>query len=220
MNLLQKAIRLKTLRLKAKHQSHASRHGKPPSAIIKSASSKRGTNLISPTLLISVVIGSVIGIGTIAFLLQPAKRTPSTALSVPSTANPPNSSQHSLAADNHDKPLESRQQIAALVSDWANAWAAKDADKYLAFYAPEFAPPNGLTLPAWERLRRSRLGKYRRIEIALSGLTVSLEQNTATAEFVQSFKADGFSETGLHKRLELKLHGARWLIVKETSGKG
>lgn len=134
-------------------------------------------------------------------------------------ATPAISSPPPVVAENRDKTIETRQAIASLVNDWAKAWAAKDADNYLSFYAPEFLPPRGLTRSAWEKQRRSRLGKYRQIEIALSDLTISLGEDKATAEFVQSFKADGFSETGLLKRLDLKLHGARWMIVKEISGK-
>lgn len=213
MNLLQKAMRLKALRLKARLQPQAAR----PSAAHIPAQSKPGANPISPRLFITAGVGFVLGMATIAILIEPAKKTPSPVLPVQSAATPAYSSQLPLITNNQGKTIESRQEVAALVSDWANAWAAKDADHYLSFYAPEFLPPHGLTRPAWEKQRRSRLSKYRKIEIALSDLTVSLEENTAAVEFVQSFNADGFSETGLHKRLDLKLQDARWMIVKETS---
>lgn len=106
------------------------------------------------------------------------------------------------------------------VDRWVKAWSEKDLDKYLAAYAPEFEPPDGLTRADWEKQRRKRLGKFHKIEIHLSDLTTVLNEETATVEFVQSFNADGFSETGLHKRLELRLQDHRWMIRKEISRKG
>jgi len=210
-------MRLKALRLKARHQPQAGLQSTALSAFKIHAPSKPGASPISPRLLIIAGIGLVLGTATIGILLEPAKKMPPPALPVKSVATPAISSPPPVVAENRDKTIESRQKVAALVSDWAKAWAAKDADNYLSFYAPKFLPPSGLTRTAWEKQRRSRLSKYRKIEIALSDLTVSLGENTATAVFVQSFKADGFSETGLHKRLELKLLGARWMIVKEIS---
>lgn len=217
MNLLQKAMRLKALRLKARLQPQVARRSKAQSATHIPAQCKPGANPISPRLFITAGVCFVLGMAAIGILIEPAKKIPSPVLPVQGAATPAYSSQLPLVATNRGKTVESRQEVAALVSDWANAWAAKDADHYLSFYAPEFLPPHGLTRSAWEKLRRSRLSKYRKIEIALSELTVSLEDNTAAVEFIQAFNADGFSETGLHKRLDLILQDARWMIVKETS---
>ena len=205
------------MRLKVRPQPPAGKKSKVPSAIHKPAPPKPGANLISPKLLITAGVGFVLGIATISILLEPAKRMSSPASPEQSAATPAISNPMPVVAESRDKTIEARQTIASLVSDWAKAWAAKDTDNYLSFYAPEFMPPHGLTRTAWEKQRRSRLSKYRKIEIALSDLTVSLAEDKATVEFVQSFKADGFSETGLLKRLDLKLHGARWMIVKEIS---
>lgn len=110
-----------------------------------------------------------------------------------------------------------RQQVASLVDEWVNAWSEKDLDRYLNAYAPEFEPPAGLTRAAWEKQRRQRLGKYQKIEIKLSEMVAVAKEDTATVDFVQSFAADSFSETGLHKRLELRRQGDKWKIVKEIS---
>lgn len=110
-----------------------------------------------------------------------------------------------------------RQQVASSVDEWANAWSEQDLDRYLNAYAPEFEPPAGLTRAAWEKQRRQRLGKYQKIEIKLSEMVAVAKEDTATVDFVQSFAADSFSETGLHKRLELRRQGDKWKIVKEIS---
>jgi hypothetical protein len=110
-----------------------------------------------------------------------------------------------------------RQQVMTFVDGWVKAWSEKDLDRYLYAYAPEFEPPAGLTRAAWEKQRRNRLGKYHKIEIKLSAMAAVAKGDTATIEFVQSFTADSFSEAGLHKRLELRRQGDRWMIVKEIS---
>lgn len=219
MNLLQKAMRLKALRLKAKHQPRAKLQSKAPSTAKLRALSKHGANPISPKLLITGGMGFVLGVTAIVVLFNPVRSMFSPAVPIQKAASPASSIQLPLVAANQNNANDSQQKVSSIVSKWAEAWAAKDVDNYLSFYAPEFQPHHGLTRSAWERQRRNRLNKYRKIEIELSGLTVSLQKNTATVEFVQSFKADGFSETGLHKRLDLELHGTRWMIVKETSGK-
>ncbi|MDO8264713.1 MAG: hypothetical protein Q7T21_16040 [Gallionella sp.] len=219
MNLLEKAMRLKAQRLKAKLQPQAGRQSRSPSAIKTPAPQKPSANPISPWLLITGGIGFVLGAAAIGILFNPVKSVIIPALPMQKAASPTDSSQLPPVAASQNKANDGRQKVSAIVSDWAKAWAAKDADNYLSFYAPEFRPPHGLARSAWEKQRRNRLSRYRKIEIELSGLTVSLEKDTATVEFVQSFKADGFSETGLPKRLDLKLHGTRWMIVKETSGK-
>lgn len=110
-----------------------------------------------------------------------------------------------------------QQQAMTFVDGWVKAWSEKDLDRYLYAYAPEFEPPAGLTRAAWEKQRRNRLGKYHKIEIKLSAMAVVAKGDTATVEFIQSFTADNFSEAGLHKRLELRRQGDRWMIVKEIS---
>jgi murein L,D-transpeptidase YafK len=115
---------------------------------------------------------------------------------------------------------DTRRQVKLFVDGWVKAWSEKDLDNYLSAYAPEFDPPGGLTRSDWEKQRRNRLGKYHKIEIKLSELTALSKGDAATVDFVQSFKADGFSETGLRKRLALRLQGGRWMITKEISRKG
>lgn len=212
------------MRLKARFQPQPGKTTKLPPAVISHALSKPRTNPISSRLLFAGGISFVLGMTAIVILPKLGNREPATpviapALTVPETAVPAISNPPPAVADNRDKTAETRQHVAATVNGWATAWAVKDADGYLSFYAPDFSPPRGMTRAGWEEQRRSRLRKYRKIEIALSGLTVSLAKDTAAAEFVQSFQADGFSEIGLRKRLDFELHGGHWMIVKETSGK-
>lgn len=212
MNLLEKAMRLRAQHMKIDFHQAGERSNAPLSEQYP-VKLQHSANRFSPKLLIIGGIVLVLAVATISVLFE----------SLFSPASPIQqaaySDQPSPAATSQNTAPDSQQKISAVVNDWAKAWAAKDTENYLSFYAPEFQPPHGLARSAWEKQRRSRLSKQRNIEIALSGLTVTMEKDTATAEFVQSYKADGFSEAGLHKRLDLKLHGARWLIVKETSGK-
>src|SRR4051812_18363188 len=40
--------------------------------------------------------------------------------------------------------------VVKMLEAWAHAWSSNDADSYLAFYAPDFHPPNGEPPAAWE----------------------------------------------------------------------
>jgi len=168
-------------------------------------------------LLVAGGVGFVLGMGTASVLLEPVRGASISARQTQETAKPVQSSD---VASNPNTEDDSRRQLTLFVDGWIKAWSEKDLDNYLSAYAPEFEPPGGLTRSDWEKQRRKRLGKYHKIEIKLSELTAISKGATATVEFVQCFKADELSETGLHKRLELRLQGDRWMIVKEISRKG
>jgi len=125
---------------------------------------------------------------------------------------------HILIDSEQARLIEEQRNITSSVKDWAKAWSDKNIDQYLVAYSPKFKPQDGLSRSAWVKQRKHRLAKYKWIEVTLSNLKVSVENETATAEFIQSFKSNKYSETGLLKRLELKKVNSRWLIVEEISG--
>ena len=107
--------------------------------------------------------------------------------------------------------------VAATVTGWAAAWSAKNIDQYLSAYAPDFRPQGNLSHAAWLKQRRHRLSRYSTIEVRVSDLSITIEDDAAVAKFSQDFRGDRYSETGLHKQLELRRKDGRWLIVRETS---
>lgn len=105
--------------------------------------------------------------------------------------------------------------IEATVAAWAQAWSAKDVERYLAFYAPAFKTPRGEPRTAWENLRRARVTGPRSIQVSISGVKV-LRQDDARAEviFRQRYRSDKF-QGSTRKALALVRAGNRWLIVEE-----
>ncbi len=105
--------------------------------------------------------------------------------------------------------------IQATVTAWAQAWSAKDVERYLAFYAPAFKTPHGEPRAAWEKLRRARIAGPRSIEVSISGVEVLRHDDArAAATFRQNYRSDQFQDS-VSKTLELVRDGERWLIVEE-----
>ncbi len=106
---------------------------------------------------------------------------------------------------------------AKLVQDWAAAWATKDADKYLAFYAPDFSPEGGSSRQSWEAQRRARIAKPRSIRITVSGFRVApLDNGRAEVAFTQDYESDVLSNHAT-KVLELSQTQGAWRIRREYS---
>ena len=104
-----------------------------------------------------------------------------------------------------------------MVHAWADAWADKNMNTYLASYGPSFDPPGKQIRKAWEEDRRARIVGKSRISVKLSNLTVSVQGNKATAKFKQDYSADALHVSS-RKTLELTKAGERWVIVKESTG--
>ncbi|MBI5430459.1 MAG: nuclear transport factor 2 family protein [Nitrosomonadales bacterium] len=209
MNLLEKAMRQKAIR--------ASRQNGQAAETETPAASLPATRPLPVKLLLAGGAGITLATAAIGMLLAPTDHAPANASPTQAMFAPKNIDQFATAPDTPVKGDEGRQNVATFVDGWVRAWSAKDVDKYLSAYAPEFKPAHGLSRPAWEKQRRERLAKYKKIEVALANLTIAAEKDTATVEFIQSFKADDFSESGLRKRLDLRLQDSRWVIVRETS---
>lgn len=103
----------------------------------------------------------------------------------------------------------------AAVQGWAKAWSAKDADAYLAYYAPGFQVPGGEPRAAWEATRRDRITKPKSIEVTVGSPKVSFDANgRAIVSFRQGYKSDTLNTSGA-KTLILAKNNERWQIVQE-----
>lgn len=101
---------------------------------------------------------------------------------------------------------------------WAAAWSAKDVDGYLAAYTPDYAP-QGMSRKAWEKQRQARIGKPKAIEVALSDVSVSMQDDShATVAFTQSYRSDAYRDV-VQKTLSMVKEGDNWLIADERVGK-
>jgi len=105
--------------------------------------------------------------------------------------------------------------IGQIVQGWAAAWASKDVDKYLSFYAPEFAPEGGGSRQAWEAQRRARIGKPKEIKVAVSELKVEpLAADRVQVTFQQDYTSDTLTNRAT-KVLELTQVQGQWRIRRE-----
>jgi pyruvate/2-oxoglutarate dehydrogenase complex dihydrolipoamide acyltransferase (E2) component len=110
------------------------------------------------------------------------------------------------------------EDVAMVVEDWARAWSARDADAYLAFYAPDFNVPGGEKREAWEKGRRQRITAPKSVAVSVEGAKVEFQgDGKASVSFRQQYKSDVLSAV-TNKTLVLVLVDGRWRIQQETSG--
>lgn len=102
------------------------------------------------------------------------------------------------------------------IEAWAAAWAARDADAYLGFYATSFVPEEGRTREDWAELRRERIASPGSIDVALESIEIeSIDPSGADVTFVQSYASDSFSDRVL-KRVQFVFEQGEWKIGRET----
>ncbi|MCZ8257896.1 MAG: tetratricopeptide repeat protein [Polaromonas sp.] len=138
----------------------------------------------------------------------PAAATPAAAPATPAAAATPAAP---AAASGADKEVETA------VRNWAQAWAGKDMNGYLASYGQNFDPPGNQARKAWEEDRRARIVGKNSISVKLSNMTVAVTGAKAVAKFKQDYSADSLNISS-RKTLELAKVGDRWVIVKESTG--
>jgi tetratricopeptide (TPR) repeat protein len=110
-------------------------------------------------------------------------------------------------------------EVLKAVTGWAEAWSRKDADGYLAFYAPEFAPPGNESRAEWAKTRRQRIEAPKTIAVSIESPKVTLRgSDQAVVSFRQSYRSDRLKSTN-RKTLDLVKTEGGWRILKEQSGK-
>ncbi len=112
-------------------------------------------------------------------------------------------------------PAAPAADVEAAITRWAQAWSRRDVDAYLAAYASDYSA-EGLSRTAWEAQRRARITAPKRIEVKVSDVKVTQQDDNATATFRQAYRSDRFSST-VTKTLKLALQNGQWRIVDETS---
>jgi tetratricopeptide (TPR) repeat protein len=114
---------------------------------------------------------------------------------------------------------ETDASVLRSVNAWAQAWSARDADAYLAFYATEFKTPDGQSRADWEKERRARVSGPRSIKVTLRDVkVVPRDDRHAAVIFQQSYRSDRFRGR-TRKTLEMIRVGDDWRILEEVTGK-
>jgi len=102
------------------------------------------------------------------------------------------------------------------LNDWVAAWEAKDAERYLSFYAPGFTPSNG-RVDTWKARRAALVTKNGPISVKVSDvLTTTLSNGRVETRFKQTYRSSNFSDV-TNKVLLWHRFGDEWQIVKETN---
>ncbi|MGJ7603248.1 YybH family protein [Variovorax sp. LT1R20] len=141
----------------------------------------------------------------------PAAKPPAPAASAAAAATP------APAAAPAQAPSAGIAEVETAVRAWADAWSARDVDRYLAAYAPDFTPAKKQDKKHWEAERRTRISNKSKISVTVDDLVISVNGQTASARFKQVYVADKLKSTD-RKTLELQRVGDKWLIRKESTG--
>jgi tetratricopeptide (TPR) repeat protein len=110
-------------------------------------------------------------------------------------------------------------EVLKAVQGWAQAWSKKDADGYLAHYAPSFDPPGSQSRGDWEKERRQRIEAPKSISVSVDSAKVTMQgANQARVSFRQNYRSDRL-KTSSRKTLDMVKTDKGWQIAKEQSGK-
>ncbi|WP_176801000.1 DUF4440 domain-containing protein [Variovorax sp. EL159] len=143
-----------------------------------------------------------------------AAAAPAAPAAAPAPAAPPAAAPAAAPAT---PPTAGIAEVETAVRAWAAAWSARDVDRYLAAYAPDFTPARGKDRKRWEADRRARIASKSKISVTIDDLVISVSGQTASARFKQIYRADRLNHTD-RKTLELQRVGNQWLIRKESVG--
>jgi outer membrane protein assembly factor BamE len=121
---------------------------------------------------------------------------------------PPFPEPHPGAVSNDDPVLKS-------VNAWAQAWAQRDDEAYLAAYDASYVPQGGGSRADWEKRRRLLLAVAKNIELKIDSPSVDRsDDGTATVTFNQFYRSESYRDAVV-KQLRLAERDGRWLIVEE-----
>jgi Flp pilus assembly protein TadD/ketosteroid isomerase-like protein len=118
-----------------------------------------------------------------------------------------------------EKPAaaEPGTEVLAAVNAWAQAWAKKDVDGYLSYYAKDFKAPGKESRAEWEKTRRARISSAKTIKVGVGSPKVTMNgTNEATVVFQQTYQSDTFKSAG-RKTLVMSRADGRWQIREEKS---
>src|SRR5688572_24775645 len=123
-----------------------------------------------------------------------------------------------------EKPVEKPKpaadangEILAAVNGWAQAWAKKDADGYLAHYTKDFKAPGGQSRADWEKARRERITAPKSISVGIESPKVTMQgSDRANVAFRQNYQSDMLKARSRKTLVMVKSDG-RWLIEEEKS---
>jgi hypothetical protein len=112
------------------------------------------------------------------------------------------------------EPIEPKAQIERMLRAWTEAWSARDADAYLAFYSSQFKVPAGSDFTAWSQERKTRITRPEFIKIAIDHVKIKFKGKAAKVSFTQRYESNIVKDAS-KKTLALVRENSTWKIVEE-----
>lgn len=112
-------------------------------------------------------------------------------------------------------PAAAVQTVEQRLRDWVATWMAKDVDKYMTFYAKDFAPAR-MSSAKWITERRRLVGKKGPIEIRVEDVKAQAQGPYVVTSFKQVYVSQDFKDTTL-KTLTWRPINGEWVIFKESN---
>jgi len=107
------------------------------------------------------------------------------------------------------------QTVQQRLRDWVASWMAKDVNKYMTFYAKDFAPAR-MSSAKWITERRRLVGKAGPIEIRLDDVKAAAKGEYVVTSFRQVYTSNDFKDDTL-KTLTWRQVNGEWIIFKESN---
>lgn len=111
---------------------------------------------------------------------------------------------------------QSEAALRRAIKQWRDAWTMRDLPTYLAFYSPNFEPPQGISRQAWADYRTARISSKQKIWLDFQNLTLQIKDSTATVRFTQVYADERFRAAD-RKTMVWQKRDGRWLIQRETT---
>ena len=105
------------------------------------------------------------------------------------------------------------EDVRNLITKWLTSWKSGDIKTYRSCYASDFQS-NKMNLNAWISHKTNVRKNSKDINISIDDLLISVDENTATATFTQSYSSSIFKDSGV-KTLELRKINDDWKIYRE-----
>lgn len=106
------------------------------------------------------------------------------------------------------------EALRSALEQWSHAWRQQDMGLYLAAYAGDFEPANGMDRPAWAKWRTARILGKQHIRHDMQDVTVQMDGGKALVQFTQVYR-DERAELTDHKTMHWAKREGRWLITRE-----
>lgn len=117
-----------------------------------------------------------------------------------------------------DKPTwkAQRDTLDRAIENWRQAWESRNTERYLSYYAPQFAS-DSQNLAAWAAQKRAVNAGKTRVSVQLSNISIFRypgKENLAVVSFDQDYRSNNLANQ-MRKRQYWVQDGSTWKIIYE-----